>query len=451
MDKEYNYNDNQSIEERRQKKIHDFHLNISQDDLAVGQQYRENEGINYDQETINSYSDDDVKARMERNSKNIRKEQEKQRKKEKKFIDRKNRRTFNLIWWLSVAIVGVMLAVFITVGVNDMLAINRTDDKTVTVKIPKDPTLSDVCKVLTKKGVIDEPTYFSMYATLTKSANSFTQGVYEIKTNMDYEAIINYLQSMANRKDTVTVTIPEGENVKEIAKRLKKAKVLDDVDEFLELCNSDKFDDSYEFLSKIKNSDKRYYKLEGYLFPDTYECYVNEDPEITIKRMLNVYETRIYDDQTVDGFKNNVNVAKAVKKSKYSLDQIMIIASIIQAEAANEDDMYNISSVIHNRLEKGSSYDIYTLDCDSTTYYPYRTKSKVPSSEGKNYKSTYDTYTVKGLPAGPICNPGLQAICAALYPNDTSYLYFCHSKGGTPYYASTLYQHNINLYNSGNR
>ncbi len=450
MDNE-NLNNSTSINEQRKKKVQDFKLSINQEDLAVGEQYRHNKGIGLTRESISSYSDEDVKVQMERNSKSIRKKQEKKRKEEKKFIDRKNRRTFGLIWWLSVVLVGIMFAVFIIIGVNDMLAINRTGDNTVTVKIPKDPTINDVCQVLTEKGVIKEPTYFSIYASITKNTDSFTQGVYEMQTNMDYEAIINYLQSMANRKDTVKVTIPEGENVIEIAKRLKKAKVLDDVDEFLKLCNSDRFDESFDFIGKIKNSDKRYYKLEGYLFPDTYECYVNEDPEITIKRMLNVYELRMYTDQVVEGYQNEVNVAKAVKKSKYSMSEILIMASIIQAEAANVEDMYNISSVLHNRLENGMTYDIATLDCDSTTYYPYRTKKNVPESKGKNYKSKYDTYTIKGLPAGSICNPGMLAICAALYPNNTSYMYFCHSEEGTPYYASTLYQHNINLYASGNR
>lgn len=447
----YNSNNSSSIDEQRKKKVQSFKLNINQEDLAVGEQYRHNEGIEYAQESISSYSDDDVRVQMERNSKSIRKRQEKKRKEEKKFIDRKNRRAFGLIWWLSVGLVGIMFAVFIIVGVNDMLAIDRPVDNKVTVKIPKDPTIDDVCRVLTEKGVIKEPTYFSMYAALTKNTDSFTQGVYEMKTNMDYEAIINYLQSMANRKDTVKVTIPEGENVIEIANRLKKAKVIDDVDEFLELCNSDVFDESFDFIGKIKNPENRYYKLEGYLFPDTYECYVNEDPEITIRRMLNVYELRVYSDQVVEGFRNEVNVAEAIKKSDYSMNQILIMASIIQAEAANVEDMYNISSVLHNRLENGLAYDIVTLDCDSTTYYPYRTKKKVPEELGKNYKSKYDTYTIKGLPAGPICNPGMQAICAAIYPNNTSYMYFCHSKEGTPYYASSLYQHNINLINSGNR
>lgn len=447
MDNNINSNERASMEELRKKKIQEFKLNISSDDLAVGEQYRELEGIDDDREAISSFSDDDIKAKMERNSRTILKDKKKEDKKQQKFIDRKNKRIYAIVWWASVILVGIMLSVYMMVGVNDMLAVNRTEENTVSIKIPKNPTIGDVCKVLVDKGVILEPQYFSMYATLTKNADSFTQGKYEIKTNMDYEAIINHLQSMANRTDTVKVTIPEGENVLEIANRLHKAKILDDVDVFLKLCNSDTFDKEFDFIGNIKNSHKRYYKLEGYLFPDTYECYVNEDPEMTIRRMLNVYELRTTTNQTVSGYKNDVNVMKAVKKSKLSLNQVMILASIVQAEAANADDMYNISSILLNRLDYGASYDILRLDCDSTTYYPYRNKKEAP----KGYKSKYDTYKVKGLPSGPICNPGMEAILSVLYPNNTSYLYFCHSKDGKPYYASNLYQHNINLYYSGNR
>ncbi|MGN1130546.1 MAG: endolytic transglycosylase MltG, partial [Ruminococcus sp.] len=364
-------NNNMPIDERRREKVQSFRMHISDEDLAVGEKYRENEGFDVDDHHINSFSDDDVRVQIRKDSKNYRKKKEKERKREERFIDRRNKRLFRTIWWVSVGLVGIMFGMFLMVGVNDLLAIGRSEANTVTIKIPQDPTLDDVCEVLHKKGVISEPGFFGMYATITKNADSFTQGKYEINTNMDYEAIINYLQSLANRTDTVTVTIPEGQSVIEIANRLKKAKILNDVDKFLELCNSDEFDESFEFLTKIKNKDKRYYKLEGYLFPDTYECYVNEDPEMTIRRMLNVYEMRTYTDQYVEGYKNEVNVAEAIKKTDYSMDEILTIASIIQAEAANKDDMYKISSVLHNRLEYGESYDIHRLDCDSTSFYPY--------------------------------------------------------------------------------
>lgn len=446
MENDYNSFEQNEINERRRQKVQNFHLNYSEDDLAVGDNYHGSD--NYDDEapqTISSYSDDDVREQMERNSRYIRKREKREKKRQAKYAGLQNKRRFRIIWWGSVFLVGLMLAMFFLVGVNDMLAMNRSEENKVTVDIPENPSLSDVSKALWEKGVIKEEGFFGLYATLTKSADGFTQGTFDMKTNMDYEAIVNYLQSTSNRTDIVKVTVTEGMNVNEIAEMLVKKDVLPDTKEFLKLCNSSYFDEDYDFIANIKNADKRYYKLEGYLFPDTYECYHNENPKLTITRMLNDYEERIYSNQNVEGYSKAVNVKKLSKKNDYSLQQILTMASIIQAEAANEKDMYNISSIIHNRLEYSADYGVGKLSLDSTKYYPYRSKKKIPESERKTFKSTYNTYKFKGLPPGPICNPGMKAIMAAIYPNDTSYLYFCHDKKGNPYYASTLYQQNINL------
>lgn len=446
MENDNNSYEQNEINEIRRKKVQNFHLNIDDSNLAVGESYRDMD--NYDDESplaINSFSDDDVREEMERNSRYMRKREKREEKRQMKYADHQNKRRFRIIWWVSVAIVGVMLAMFLLVGVNDMLAMNRTEENKVTVDIPENPSLSDVSKALWNKGVIREEQFFSMYATITRNENSFTQGTFKMKTNMDYEAIVNYLQSMSNRTDTIKVTVTEGMNVREIASMLYKEDVIPDEKEFLKLCNSDYFDKDFEFIKHIKNKDKRYYKLEGYLFPDTYECYHNEDPKLTITRMLNVFETRIYEDQNVEGYKEAINIKKLSKKSKYSLQKILTMASIIQAEAANEDDMYIISSILRNRLEKDVNAGVSKLSLDSTKYYPFRSKKKIPKNLRKTFKSRYNTYKKKGLPPGPICNPGLKAIRAALKPADTDYLYFCHSKDGTPYYAYDLYQQNANL------
>lgn len=442
----YDQQEQNEVNEMRRKKVERFHLNIKDDDLAVGDDYRDMD--NYDDEspmTINSYSDDDVREQMKRNSRNIRKREKREEKRQMKYADHQNTRRFRIIWWTSVALVGIMLAMFLLIGVNDMLAMNRTEENKVTVEIPENPSMADVTKALWEKGVIKEEMFFNIYSTITRNADSFTQGTFNMKTNMDYEAIVNYLQSMSNRTDIIKITVPEGMNVREIAEMLYKKDVISDTKKFLKLCNSDYFDEDYEFIKNIKNADKRYYKLEGYLFPDTYECYHNEDPKLTITRMLNDYEERIYENQNVEGYEKAVNVKKLSKESKYSLQQILTMASIIQAEAANEDDMYIISSVLHNRLEADINVGVRKLSLDSTKYYPFRSKKKIPKASRKTFKSKYNTYKITGLPPGPICNPGMNAIMAAIYPEDTSYLYFCHAKDGTPYYASTLYEQNLNL------
>ncbi len=431
-----------AIREAREQKMKSFKLNYSQsaDDYSF-----DKDDVSFDEDNeITSYSGEDVKEQMTANSKKMLKKQKRLQKKEDKKKNKKNRRTFRFIWFISAVFVGVVLSVYLMVGVNDLLAVNRTDSTTVKLDLPESPNLDYVTEQLVTKGVINEPTFFKMYATITKCGD-FNQGVFDIPKNLDYEAIINYIQGNTNRVDTVEITIPEGKNVIEISEMLVEANVLKSPDEFLQLCNSNEFDEDYDFLTAITNADKRYYKLEGYLYPTTYTCYINENPKLTISRFLSNYELVMYSKQTVKGYDKRVRINELIEETDYTIDEILTIASIIQAEAADVEDMYYISSIIHNRLDYGIEYGVASLDMDSTYFYPYRNKESVPENERETYASTYNTYDFQGLPPGPICNIDSRAIIAAINPKDTDYLYFCHSEEGKPYYAETSSGHQYNL------
>ena len=147
-------------------------------------------------------------------------------------------------------------------------------------------------------------------------------------------------------------------------------------------------------------------------------------------------------------FKNRVSdLEDKITASGMTLDQVIVLASIIQREAANVNDMGDVSAVLHNRLNFGGEYGIYRLECDSTTFYPYKRAEDVPETGALSY-GDYDTYQIQGLPAGAICNPGLDAIEAALEPNTEGdaayYLYFCHAADGTAYYATNADDHEYN-------
>ena len=137
-----------------------------------------------------------------------------------------------------------------------------------------------------------------------------------------------------------------------------------------------------------------------------------------------------------------------------TMDQVVVLASIIQREAASPQDMYDVSAVLHNRMDFGADYGIFRLECDSTMYYPYKNAGDVPETGALSW-GAYDTYEIEGLPAGAICNPGLDAIRAAVLPNTegdaASYLYFCHAADGTAYYATNSYDHEYNLQLAGLR
>lgn len=466
MSERSNRNPEESIESTRQKKMEEFRRSFDQkairgeydDDAPSYQAYSDDtSSTSYSTDNsnlrrrkrsneINSYSDSDTKRKIERDSHKELKRQKKEEKKIEKQKAKRNRRIFNLVWISMVLILAVALSQFVLVGVNDLLAVKREENpQTVTISIPADPTIDQIADILYDNGVIDKPEFFTMYAKFTSSKDGFRQGNFEIETDKDYEAIINFLQSNQNRTDIVRVQITEGMNVLEIASLLQENGVTSDVQQFLDMCNSNVFDEDFTFLQGIDNASDRYYKLEGYLFPDTYDFYLNEDPKVTIGKLLDNYDNRIiYHKERYFGESKKTTLAEQMEDSDYSMDTILTIASIIQAEAATKEDMYYISSILHNRLDYGYEFSAGRLECDSTTYYPYRDEQSVPESIKGTFHSSYDTYDIAGLPAGPICNPSVEAIKAALNPYDTDYLYFCHASpedGSTPYYSTTLEEH----------
>lgn len=427
--------------------------NFTDKNSTNGSQQRRSTNFAPHSTEISSFSNNNAKNIAMKNKNAEIRNKRKELKKIAKEKDKNNKRIFMFFNLVACIIVGLVIGRYMVVGFNDFLAINRTSNDIVTITIGENPDVDTVADTLKKNGIIDNKSYFKLFAKLTKSDADFTQGTFEIAKNLDYQAIISFLNSNSNRLDIVTVQFLEGMNVLEIANKLKDNGVITDVNDILSLCNSDQFDEDFSFLKDTKREGE-YYKLEGYLYPDTYDFYINENPVSVIEKFINNYENRVYyNTRRVEGYDKKIAIGKLLKESEYSADEIMIIASIIQAEALNVEDMYNISSVLHNRLNADVDMGVSKLSCDSTIYYPYRSKADVPA-EVEGYTSAYDTYEIDGLPAGAICNPGADAILAALLPNDTDYYYFCHSSGedgsaAQAYYAETYSGHEDNLEEAG--
>ncbi|MBQ2604000.1 MAG: endolytic transglycosylase MltG [Clostridia bacterium] len=495
MSDELQQNDEQSRKRfsgSRQKKVENFNLNIdflndNNDDIfqpadtdsdILDVDLKDDENFIPPKRTTDKEYDEQAIDEEKQRRRALREEKKRKKKKAKK-----NGCVFRVVWLVMVLILGVFLAEFLLVGINDLLGRNRGDEENIIIKIPENADLDEVTKILSDNGVISNANYFKLYAKITKHGYKYTQGSYEIKNNLDYEAIINYLQSNANRVDTVSLQFTEGMTVLEIADKLAENNVCSK-DYFLELCNSNEFDEDFTFLNNgRKNVSNVYYKLEGYLFPDTYEFYQGESAKTTIYRFLNNYETRLYytkqrieikedtdeyayyyeEEQETDTDKRKtkkyekLTIEEQAKKQGMTMDEVMILASMIQAEAANRDDMYKVSSVFHNRLDtlKTGGFTEFgeningTLGSDPTIYYPYK-KGTAPA----NFKGKYNTYEIQGLPAGPVCNPGMEAIQAALYPEASNNYYFCHKPAtenseAEAYYAATIGDHNYNLYRAG--
>ncbi len=229
---------------------------------------------------------------------------------------------------------------------------------------------------------------------------------------------------------TVTVTFPEGYTVTEIAGLLQENNVCSAA-EFIALTNDTAFLDtlSYSFIGGIAEAKKRPFVLEGYIFPDTYEFYRNEGAEAALRRFLDNTEKKLTSEYK----------AKA-KQLGYTTDEIITLASIIQEESSEHKHMANVSSVIHNRLE---SPDYGRLECDVAIHYIKNTVEPSPyiSFNADTLWESYDIYEHPGLPLGPICNPGTNAIEAALAPAETNYFFFVTDEDWNYYFNETWEAH----------
>lgn len=363
-------------------------------------------------------------------------EEKRAHKKRNRVKARKNRWIFKLVWLAMVLLIAFTLSSYLIGGANDLFAVGRTEGIT-EVELPEQVDAESLAKLLYQRGAIKKPEFFRIYADVTVDDEEwelFENGVYQLGTNLDYQDIISRLQGGNTNREEVRITFPEGSNAIEIAALLEENSVCS-AEEFLDALNTVDFS-NYSVIARMSSDEGKYYRVEGYLFPDTYDFWKGEDVESVIGKMINNFQSKISD----------ATMAQ-IDASGYSLDEIVTIASIIQGEAANEKDMYLVSAVIHNRLSFGPERGIYLLQCDSTVYYPYRNRSVLPEYDALPY-GNYDTYEVQGLPAGAICNPGMDAINAALKPSTEgdapTYLYFCHDAQGNAYYAATEEQHNYN-------
>lgn len=229
---------------------------------------------------------------------------------------------------------------------------------------------------------------------------------------------------------TVRITFPEGYTLIDIAEKLESNSVCSAAD-FMALTTDREYLASldYDILDGIENVENVAYYLEGFVFPDTYDFYIGESAGRALSRFLENADSRITDE----------HIARAAELG-YSIREIITIASVIQKEASDPLYMSDVSSVIHNRLDS-PSYG--KLQCDVTIHYVNNCITDSPYLEGDTsaYAEHFNTYKCDGLPAGPICNPGLSAIEAALYPTDTNYFFFVTDSDWNYYFAETYDEH----------
>jgi UPF0755 protein len=339
------------------------------------------------------------------------------------------------IWAVLILFIGITLGKTFWMCAVDLLALGKTGQD-VSITITEQDTLSDVANKLETVGMIRYSSLFEAFAKLTGKSDSIRPGVVKFDAALvyDYNALISAMSYKDKPLDTIKITIPEGYTCKQIFALLEEKGVCS-AKELEEYAQKGELPD-YWFLEGLPRNNK--YCLEGYLFPDTYEFYLEAEPIQVFEKFLDTFEVRFS-----DRLKEKYEQLNKDLGLDLTIHEVVIMASMVQKEKASDPEGYKIAKVFYNRLVNASRFPY--LDCDSTILYAVEMFGLTTDAEIN--ASPYHTYTHPGLPAGPICNPGLSSLDASLDPDAEmkGYYYFVLDKQNNVHvFAKTLEQHEIN-------
>ena len=326
---------------------------------------------------------------------------------------------------LSTAVwLAVILAIGITLGhlgwacASDVLALGKTPQE-VSISLVAEDDVTTISEKLKEAGMIRYPQLFKMFCDFTGKGSNTLVGTITFKPDIvyDYNALVNALSYRGGSVVTVSVTVPEGYSCAQIFALLEEKGVCT-VSDLEAYAATGKLED-YWFIRDIERGHK--YCLEGFLFPDTYEFYLDDDPKDVLEKFLDDFDYR-FTSRMLDKYGALLNDTGL----DLSIQEVVTIASIIEKEKANGLEGYTISSVFYNRLMNSSSYPY--LNSDATLLYDENYYTGRPLTGHERATSPYNTYTQPGLPQGPIANPGLSSLDAALAPENTDYFFFVYDK-----------------------
>lgn len=350
------------------------------------------------------------------------------------------------VWLIIIVAIGVSLGKMIWVCAADVLAFGR-ESKVVSVTIDSDDTIDDITDKLHRAGLIRYKQLFKLYADLSKAEEDITTGTFELNTLYDYHALVAMMSPRSGNRQTTEVMIPEGYNCGQIFQLLEENKVCTVED--LEAYAVDGELSEFWFLEGLERGNK--YCLEGYLFPDTYEFYVNSTPREALEKMLKGFDYRFTEDlyavlpllneRLTDMMRSKGCSEEFIAESQLTLHGLVTVASMIEEETASTTESSSIASVIYNRLTNKNAYDRY-LGIDATIIYALGQHKEALTAEDLAIDSPYNTRKYPGLTPGPISNPGLNSLKAALEPLDTDYNYYVLDPStGVHKFSKTLEEH----------
>lgn len=330
-----------------------------------------------------------------------------------------------LIYFAFVVSISIILACVGWMAASDVLALNK-EPITATVTLDKaefkDVTISYtdadgnakersghqvsvgyVAKQLKDAGIIKYKGLFELYCSVSHAKTKIDPGTYELSTNYDYRALVKKMQVGSGAMVTTKVTIPEGYTMEQIFHKLEDENVCS-YDDLMDAAANYSY--NYSFIDQSMQGDAK--RLEGFLFPDTYEFYQGMQASSAINKFLENFHDRI-----------TAEMLEKADERSMTMQEVVTVASMIEKEAANDDERAMIAAVIYNRIAAGMP-----LQIDSTIMYVLPEHKDVLTVEDTKIDSPYNTYQNKGLPPTPIANPGLASIKATLSPASTQALYY---------------------------
>ncbi|MBQ3231130.1 MAG: endolytic transglycosylase MltG [Clostridia bacterium] len=370
-----------------------------------------------------------------------------------------------IVYIALVLIVSAYLSYYIITIGNDVFAL-VTESREITVTIEEGATDESVAEMLKSEGIIEYGWVYKIYMKYRGDGDSSTEyvvGEHKINTNYNYSQIISALTRRGLKYDDVRITIPEGFTVDQIIDLLVE-KGLGQKEDYVKAINEYPY--KHEFVRLLEEtgySENRKYRLEGYLYPDTYDVYTEEfeanlnydgdyDYEVyVINIFLNGFNKKFWKDFTRvdkegDSYQKNV-----LDKYGLTFDDLIVLASMIQSEGGNAEDFEYISYVFHNRLSHPKTYP--KLESDATIQYVLPERISDSTELDISYESPYNTYLYDGLPPGAISCPGADALAAAMFPSpplnsngkEIKAYFFVSNNAGKTYYASGRSGHEKNV------
>lgn len=347
-----------------------------------------------------------------------------------------------LLYVCCVLAASILIAVGAWKCADEVLSLTA-EDYAVTVTVPENATIQNVTEMLEQEGLIEYPWLFKLYCMISDAEDKISAGTYELNAVFDYHALVDGMIANSENRATVMVTIPEGYELDDIFALLETKKVCT-VAELEEAAANYEFSSPY--VQHLELGDPK--RLEGYLFPDTYEFYVDDTPENVLSRFLKNFNNKITDEfmTALDALNGTLEekmraggfTEQEIKENLLTFHDVIIVASLVEKESTRTSESANVASVIYNRL---CSKLYPCLNIDATVQYVLPERKDSLTLADKSVVSPYNTYTNAGLPIGPISNPGINAIRAALYPAETTYYFYALDPAGFNHFSSNYYEH----------